>query len=273
MQQSNDHPSPDNMDKTPPSDLGNPYATPTADVETSGGEIAVYQSPVFLAKLLKWLFISFIAISVILFIYDWLFIGVLEGYDEGIVEYSTLESYEAFELASAGFAMLLLIALIAVYITWFHRSAKNIRALCPGDSEQFDFSPGWAIGAWFVPFLNLFRPYGIATEIYQATATKKEIAAATEHKDIDATRAKWTYVQPARIILGWWLMFVFGGFLDNAAARFYTKADDIDDFVLATQIDMVAIVWGIVGSALAIIVVKLLTDRQQKKAQEMSLLV
>jgi len=47
------------------------------------------------------------------------------------------------------------IALYVAFIMWFYRAYSNLPRL--GVTGGLRFGPGWAIGAWFVPFLNLVR--------------------------------------------------------------------------------------------------------------------
>jgi hypothetical protein len=49
---------------------------------------------------------------------------------------------------------------------WLHRAAANLPAL--GGSE-LRFTPGWAVGWWFVPLANLVLPVLIMTEIWRAS--------------------------------------------------------------------------------------------------------
>jgi hypothetical protein len=52
-------------------------------------------------------------------------------------------------------------------ITWMYCGYKNLK-----DSGRFNNltpSPRWAIGAWFVPFLNLVKPYSIMKEFWEGT--------------------------------------------------------------------------------------------------------
>ena len=44
---------------------------------------------------------------------------------------------------------------------WTHSNAKAAKNL---DSTQLSFSTGWAIGAWFIPLFNFFRPREIIKE-------------------------------------------------------------------------------------------------------------
>jgi hypothetical protein len=49
------------------------------------------------------------------------------------------------------------------FVPWFYCAYRNLPRLGRGESR---FGAGWAIGAWFVPLLNLVRPKLIADEIY-----------------------------------------------------------------------------------------------------------
>lgn len=53
---------------------------------------------------------------------------------------------------------------VVVFLWWFRRAYGNLPAL--GRERHFDV--GWSIGAWVVPVLNLFRPKGIADELWVA---------------------------------------------------------------------------------------------------------
>ncbi|MER5811987.1 DUF4328 domain-containing protein [Streptomyces sp. NPDC002033] len=54
---------------------------------------------------------------------------------------------------------------VLVFVLWFHRMRRCAGALAP---QGFTSGPGWAIGSWFVPLLNLWRPYRIAIEMWAA---------------------------------------------------------------------------------------------------------
>lgn len=46
------------------------------------------------------------------------------------------------------------------FIVWFHRAYSNYALF-----RRNERAVGWAIGSWFVPILNLFRPVQMATEL------------------------------------------------------------------------------------------------------------
>jgi hypothetical protein len=62
--------------------------------------------------------------------------------------------------------ILLLITAIA-FLRWLHRCYVNLVAV---GTRDLRFTPGWAVGYWFVPILNLFRPKQILDELWRATS-------------------------------------------------------------------------------------------------------
>ena len=61
---------------------------------------------------------------------------------------------------------LLFIATIVLFLMWFSRAYQNVERLGGG---PFRYGRGWAIGAWFVPILNVFRPKQIANDIWRGS--------------------------------------------------------------------------------------------------------
>lgn len=54
------------------------------------------------------------------------------------------------------------VSIIVAFLVWLHRAYKNLRAFAP----KTDFSPGWAVGNWFIPFGNLVLPYRAVKELW-----------------------------------------------------------------------------------------------------------
>ncbi len=52
---------------------------------------------------------------------------------------------------------------IICFLLWQYRAYKNLPALKVRKLEQ---TPGWAVGFWFIPVLNLFRPFQIMRELW-----------------------------------------------------------------------------------------------------------
>ena len=85
------------------------------------------------------------------------------------------------------------VACVVVFLRWLHRAYKNLDAVAP---TQRRYGTGWAIGGWFVPFLNLWRPKEIINDIWRSGGT----------------------VPPAWLAW-WWGAFLITGWISNFALR------------------------------------------------------
>lgn len=53
-------------------------------------------------------------------------------------------------------------ATLVAFLMWLHSAYENLSAFAP----KTDFSPGWAVGYWFIPFVNLVLPYRVVKETW-----------------------------------------------------------------------------------------------------------
>src|SRR5262245_10434866 len=61
-----------------------------------------------------------------------------------------------------GLAQGLVFVITAIcFLVWINRAYKHLK-IVGKPSERF--TPGWAVGYWFIPFLNFVRPYQIMKE-------------------------------------------------------------------------------------------------------------
>ena len=55
---------------------------------------------------------------------------------------------------------------IVIFAMWIYRAAANVVA---ADIAGFDFTPGWAVGWYFIPFANLVQPFRAMRQIWNAS--------------------------------------------------------------------------------------------------------
>lgn len=68
---------------------------------------------------------------------------------------------------AAGLADVVLTLITVVFFSmWIYRAAANIVA---AGTVGFDYTPGWAVGWFFVPIANLFKPYAAMRQIWNAS--------------------------------------------------------------------------------------------------------
>lgn len=58
--------------------------------------------------------------------------------------------------------------IVAIVLTlfWTHRAYSN---LSPLKARQLEASPGWAVGYWLIPFVNLLKPFQVMREIWHGS--------------------------------------------------------------------------------------------------------
>ena len=82
------------------------------------------------------------------------------GANKGVELYEALIGLVTLFYASAWFLS------AVTFLSWLHRAVKNLSAL---GARKLRFTPGWAVGWFFVPLLDLIRPYEAVTELWHAS--------------------------------------------------------------------------------------------------------
>lgn len=145
-------------------------------------------------------------------------------------------------LISIGQLALLMITIV-LFCMWTYRSAKNVRAL---GANHLSFSPGWAVGNYFIPIVSLWRPFLALLEIWKASLNPK---------DWDSQSAGWL---PGV----WWVSWIVSNIFSNVSARAVWKAETPSDYILATGVLFVDNSLSIIAAVLAILVVKKISGMQ-----------
>jgi hypothetical protein len=159
-----------------------------------------------------------------------------------------------------GLALLSVVLFTGVsFLAWIYRAHKNLKAHGALDLE---YSLGWAIGWFFVPLLNLYFPYQVVREIWNASAPRASRSGETVGRSREL---------PPLIVL-WWGSSLALFFLDSTAAKMFFGASTIDDLLAANRFSVAGDVIGIVCALLAITVVLKIDARQQRLNSSVSLL-
>lgn len=148
-------------------------------------------------------------------------------------------------LALGGAGVLLGATLFAaiVFLVWFHRAAVNVRAF---GAVGLQYTPGWCVGWWLIPFASLWKPYGAMTEVWRAS-----------EPDAVGQPYGWTYVKPPRVLQPWWTTYVIGNILGNLSGRF-------DDPKASAVLGAGCTLITAVSAVLAIVIVRDLGRRQDE---------
>ena len=94
--------------------------------------------------------------------------------------------------------MVLFIATAVVMFKWIYRSNHNARQL---GAQGMRFTPGWAVGWFFVPVMQLWKPFQVVKEVFQASQNPADPKA----------------VGTGRLLPFWWGVLVLDKFVGGAA--------------------------------------------------------
>jgi hypothetical protein len=136
------------------------------------------------------------------------------------------------------------IACVVIFIMWMFRAYKNVDAVARG-ARRYDH--GWAIGAWFVPILNLFRPKQIINDIWRAGGNQPE---------------------PPALLAVWWVMWLITNWIANFGLRNAFDGDTPEELREGTIAYLVSDTLDIPTAILAILVATTLTRRLEARAAE-----
>ena len=124
-------------------------------------------------------------------------------------------------------------------LTWIHRANYNARQLGAADLH---FTPGWAIGWYFVPIAWFWKPYQAMTEIWRASRNPSD----------------WRGETVSPLLPWWWVLWivpfwgigivdgVVGRNLDEAGAETLEAAIGLADWIL--DIPLILVLLAIIGA-------------------------
>ncbi|GGO83451.1 DUF4328 domain-containing protein [Wenjunlia tyrosinilytica] len=181
---------------------------------------------------------------------EFVLFGQLET-DPGGVDAQDARAADSFYAVTGVGGLLLLLATGVVFIVWFHRVRRNAAAFVPVGWHRL--GPGWTIGAWFTPVVNLWFPKQIADDVWSA---------GDPATGAGPYRMKPTSGPP--LVLWWWLAWVAGNLLSwvAVAIRSGTSVTDFSAMRWSYGIDMAGALVSVAAAVLAIVMVRRITTMQ-----------
>jgi len=101
-------------------------------------------------------------------------------------------------LGNAGMSILILIITVVFWCIWVHRVSSNAHSL---GAQGMAYSPGWAVGYYFIPILCLWKPYQAMVEVWK----------------VSEAPADWQSRDAGAVVHLWWTFAI----LSSIASRVY----------------------------------------------------
>lgn len=145
------------------------------------------------------------------------------------------------------------ITTIVMFLIWTYRVHRNLPSLGAADLE---FSPRSAVGWYFCPLLNLFKPY----------QAMREIVNASNPKYLSLGGSAWSGRNAPTVVRAWWALFLIMNVVSRAVGSAQTIADTPSSFQFVAVASMVDNAIAILAAVVAARVVWLVHQRQRHRA-------
>lgn len=166
---------------------------------------------------------------------------VLQG---GILTASEANPADDRQFALGMLELGLILATGVAWLVWQHRAHANLWALeVPG----LRFTPGWAVGWWFIPFASLWMPYRAVSELWRASEVTLPQRGSRRKK------------QP---LLGLWWGSLLVSWVVFPTIALIVPDDTIDQLLMSFRLAVVGQVATLAAALLAILVVRRIDERQ-----------
>jgi hypothetical protein len=151
--------------------------------------------------------------------------------------------------ALAGWYLVVLAGTGIAWCVWQHRAHANLRAF---GRSGLAFTPGWAVGWWFVPVAWLWKPFQAVRELWKAS-------------DPSTESLGWRSVRTWAPIGWWWMCWIASGVISGAGTA--QRGSDIDATITGDTLVMAALALQVVAAVLAIAIIRQVMARQAALAQ------
>jgi hypothetical protein len=143
----------------------------------------------------------------------------------------------------------------AAFLAWIHLAYENLEAL---GVEERGYSPRWAVGAFFIPLLNLIHPLRVVRELWN---TSDEAGTGEAMPHLGAT-SPW--------LLSWWGLLLASVAADPFALRPFEGPERGLDLGGSMAWVMAGAVLEMTAAVLAIVIVTRITRGQEERLRRLA---
>lgn len=175
------------------------------------------------------------------------------------------EKYNSFEF------MVLMIQIAVYFVTglvfmiWVYRAFRNLPSLGVHNPR---FSPGWAVGWFFVPILNLVRPYEVMQALWRDS--NPDVGISDRFFEQHKGRLE-TYSSKTRLIGLWWAFVIIAALAYRASAMITANSTKSADVVTGSWISLISDGLWIGAAAVLGLIVRGIEARQEEKWRRMTI--
>jgi len=212
---------------------------------------AEYRDISALASSLKTSLKIYVAISTIGLWFTWSQVQLLQEIASGTTVSDVEAAASDLRQAVIGSLQVLILIVVGIlFLRWTYFSNRNASSLGAYDLE---FTPGWAVGWYFIPVAMLWKPYQALKEVFKAS-----------HPDFTDD---WRDAPHPDVLPLWWALWILVSFVGSVLLRTSLDAETLNEIVASS--------WLMLGSEaldlpLGIVVIALVSKLQAWQSLKLS---
>lgn len=228
----------------------NLYTPPASKAIQPVNTAFTYRSLYTLSQVLTILLIIYALVSGASILSYYIELKLLNSATTTAISYQTLESNQLRQ-ALVAIGQLVMLIIVAIPFGMFLAQAnRNVRALGAKDLN-LEYTPGWMVGWFFIPFANFWKPYDAIKQVWTA--------ASTPHAD--PFKMPWFFTI-------WWTTWISQGIVTTISARvFRTDTATTDGLIIANWLDIFSEILAVVCTITAVMVIRAMHLRLEKRLQ------
>jgi hypothetical protein len=176
-------------------------------------------------------------------------IGMLGGLGDTIAPAESFAGLERVLTATGVLNVLTVVAAGIAVLRWIYRTSRNAHALGPA----MTITPFWAVGWFFVPVANLWKPFQAVSETWQVSA------------DPHAPDAV-----PIPVVLRiWWGCWIASSIISNIDFRLSMRAETAEQLIAASWFTVAAVPVDVALTIALAAIMRRLSQMQRDRAGDM----
>ncbi len=202
-----------------------------------------FRNPGSLTTWVKWLLYAMAAMAAVAIVSGVMERQLLTAFQNGVYT-SAADVTRAAEVSDARQRVVgviqtaIFIATGVLILIWIHRANVNARAL---GATGMNFTPGWSVGWYFVPFANLVKPFQAMREIWLASEAP----------------GQWSQAQTPGLLRWWWFLWLAESVTGNLSFRLSMNVHGLDEAMLANAVTIAS---DLVTIPLCFVLATVITD-------------
>ena len=216
--------------------------------------IAAFRDQTASSRLLKNCLAAFLVVTLLSLWFGWREIGILDRLRDGdFVADEEIEASDNGQMAIAILSGIVYLTTAIIFLRWIYVSQRNAKAL---GADGLRFTPGWAVGWYFVPFATYWKPYQAMRETFRAS-----------HPDYGPN---WQEAPRAPILPAWWTLWILHTAIGRTSTRLMFRADTIEDYLASSRLSFTTDLLALLLTGVAILLVTQLQALQDAKQRSLN---